>query len=292
MTRLIVNADDFGLTQGVNQSILELHRAGVLTSATLMATARHFPAAAAEATSGHPAHLPPLGTGCHVVLVDGAASLPHSELSSLTDSSQRFRPTLGSFVYDLLRGRIPEEEIELEAVSQIRRLQAAGVKVTHLDTHKHTHMFGRVLRPVLRAARLCGVPCIRNPFEPEWSIVATSNAPLMRKLQVRLLRTQRRRFAQFVRETGLITTDGAVGVLATGTLDRTALERLLSRLPSGTWELVCHPAFYDDELETVGTRLRESRATEHAALMATVPDFLKARPDVQLIHFGQLSAAG
>ena len=81
MTRLILNADDFGLTSGVNLSVVELNRAGALTSATLMATARHFGAAAAEAAvQPHTGHMA-LGIGCHVVLVDGVSSLPHSEAS-------------------------------------------------------------------------------------------------------------------------------------------------------------------------------------------------------------------
>jgi predicted glycoside hydrolase/deacetylase ChbG (UPF0249 family) len=288
VTRLILNADDFGLTSGVNQSIVELNRAGVLTSATLMATARHFGSAAAEAAIPPRGHHQPLGIGCHVVLVDGASSLPHAEISALTDSTGHFRPALGRFIYDLVRGSIPEAEIELEAVSQIRLLQAAGVKVTHLDTHKHTHMFARVLRPLLRAARTCGVRAIRNPFEPDWSAGATANAPLVRRLQVQLLRTLRRRFTDLVRDAGLATTDGALGVLATGTLDSATLDRLLARMPEGTWELVCHPAYYDQELESTATRLRESRATEHAALLRRMPSFLKEHPDVELIHFGQL----
>jgi predicted glycoside hydrolase/deacetylase ChbG (UPF0249 family) len=291
VTRLILNADDFGLTSGVNQSIVELNRAGVLTSATLMATAGHFGAAAAEAGAELRAGQAALGVGCHVVLVDGVSSLPHTEISTLTLPSGRFRPTLGSFVYDLVRGSIPEAEIELEAVSQIRLLQAAGVKVTHLDTHKHTHVFARVLRPLLRAAHLCGVRAIRNPFEPAWSVSATPNAQLSRRMQVRLLNTQRSNFLRLVRKAGLTTTDGALGVLATGTLDSATLDRLLARMPEGTWELVCHPAYYDQELESITTRLKESRATEHAALLDAMPRFSKARPDVELLHFGRLQPA-
>ncbi|MBB6146568.1 putative glycoside hydrolase/deacetylase ChbG (UPF0249 family) [Silvibacterium bohemicum] len=288
MPRLILNADDFGLTPGVNQSIMELNRAGALTSATLMATARHFTAAAAgSAGQSHAAKLP-LGVGCHVVLVDGAPASPLSEIPELALSSGNFRPTLGSFLIDLLRGSIPEAEIELEAIAQIRTLQAAGVRVTHLDTHKHTHMFARVLRPLLRAAQICGVGAIRNPFEPQWSVAATPHAPLTRRMEVQLLRTRRRYFMERVRAAGLATTDGALGVLATGTLDAATLERLLTAMPEGTWELVCHPAYYDRELDAVATRLRESRAIEHAALLETVPRLAASLPKVELIHFGEM----
>jgi chitin disaccharide deacetylase len=286
--RLILNADDFGLTQGVNQSIVELNRAGALTSATLMATASHFSAAAAEAIDGFRRHPLPLGVGCHIVLVDGTPALPPAEIPALASASRRFRPTLGSFLFDLLRGSIPEAEIELEAIAQIRRLQAAGVRVTHLDTHKHTHMFARVLRPLLRAARICGVRAIRNPFEPAWSAAATPGAPPARRMQVQVLGMQRKGFLRRVGEAGLATTDGALGVLATGTLDHATLDQLLAKMPEGTWELVCHPAYYDRELDAVQTRLRESRATEHATLLQTIPAFVASHPNVELIHFGQL----
>lgn len=284
MTRLILNADDFGLTPGVNRSILELNRAGALTSATLMATAPHTAAAAASAAGN-----PSLGVGCHVVLVDGAPLLPRDKIPSLAPRSGEFRPGLGAFVRDLMRGSIPEAEIELEAVAQIRRIQAAGVHVTHLDTHKHTHIFPRVLRPLLRAALQCGVRAVRNPFEPDWALKATRNAPLMRRMQVRLLRTQRRAFLRLLEKTGIATTDGAIGVLATGTLNAQTLEALLAAMPSGTWELVCHPGYFDEDLTKVQTRLRDSRAVEHDALLQTVPRFLAAHPEITAIHFGQIA---
>jgi chitin disaccharide deacetylase len=284
VSQLILNADDFGLTTGINQSIMELHHAGALTSATLMATASHFPAAAAESLANGRA----LGVGCHVVLVDGTPALPPHEIPGLAPASGHFRPSLGAFVTDLLRGAIPEAEIELEATAQIHRLQSAGVHLTHLDTHKHTHMFPAVLRPLLRAARHCGIHAIRNPFEPEWATAATAHAPWTRKLQVRLLRRLRPQFMENIRQAGLATTDGAVGVLATGTLDASTLTQLLDRMPEGTWELVCHPGYYDQGLDAVATRLKESRATEHSALLEVVPAFRQKHRQTGLIHFGNL----
>ncbi len=279
--RLIVNADDFGLTPGVNRAILELNAAGVLTSATLMATGAAFRSAI------HAAFVQPsLGVGCHVVLVDGAPVLHSSEIPSLA-SAEGFRPSLGAFTRDLLRGRIRSSDIEREAVAQIRRLQCAGITVSHVDTHKHTHMFPRVLRPLLRAALACGVPAIRNPFEPGWALRAT-RAPLGRRVQVHLLTLYRNQFLRAVRAAGLLTTQGAVGVLATGTLDAATLERLLAAMPAGAWELVCHPGYDDAALAASRTRLTASRETERAALL----DVLPRTPDLHLIHFEQLAGRG
>jgi len=287
--QLIINADDFGMTAGVNRAILELGRRGAVTSATLMAAA---PAAAEAAEAG--LRRPGFGVGCHVVLVDGAPISPPDAIPTLIDprsptKAPRFRSTLGAFVRDLLRGRIREADIEAEAVAQIRRLRQLDIAVTHLDSHKHTHAFPRVLRPLLRAAVLCNVACIRNPFEPEWSIAATGNAGLLRRLQVRALRSQRRYFLEAAEHIGVLTTDGSLGVLATGSLDEATLRRILAAMPEGVWELVCHPGCVDDDLKAAGTRLVDSREIERAALGEVVPEF--ARRGVSLLHFGQLKAA-
>jgi hypothetical protein len=105
---------------------------------------------------------------------------------------------------------------------------------------------------------------------------------------VKLLRTRRHEFLRLVRDAGLKTTDGAVGVLATGTLDTETLHRLLAAMPEGTWELVCHPGYPDAALDGVQTRLRESRAIEHGALLGGIPSYMKMHPEIQLVHFGQL----
>jgi predicted glycoside hydrolase/deacetylase ChbG (UPF0249 family) len=271
------------LTTGVNAAVVELNRAGALTSATLMATANSFNEAVSDAKT-----LPSLGVGCHVVLVDGTPALPADKIPSLIDPSApnnaQFRPNLSGFLTDLLRGRISDSEIEAEATAQIQKLKAAGIAVTHVDTHKHTHMFPRVLRPLLRAALACGVKAIRNPFEPNWSLNATANAGHVRKMQVRLLRSQSATFTQEVTRAGLLTTDGAIGVLATGTLDRQTIRNLLAAMPDGTWELVCHPGYNDAALQQERTRLLASREVERTALLETIPT-----ADVERIHFGQLS---
>jgi chitin disaccharide deacetylase len=285
--RLIVNADDFGLTAGINTAIIELNEAGVLTSSTLMASGPSFAAAVHLAFAQTP-----LGVGCHVVLVDGSPLLPAGEAGSLIGSSEggrpRFRPTLGRFARDLLRGRIREAEIEAETVAQIRRIQSSGLYVTHLDTHKHTHMFRGVLRPLLRAARHCGVGAVRNPFEPAWSVRATSGGSLMRRLEVRALGTRRVSFAKATRQSGIATTDGAIGVQATGSLDQATLQNLLRAMPNGDWELVCHPGYCDRDLEQTRTRLQASREVERQTLLAVLPQRLAEDPALALINFSQL----
>ena len=235
-----------------------------------------------------------LGVGCHIVLVDGSPVADPSAIRTLLDCSGKsggaqFRSTLGSFVRDLTLGRIDGAHIEQEATAQILRLRQAGVTVTHVDTHKHTHMFPPVLEAVLRAAKACDVHAIRNPFEPGWSVAATADAGAIRALQVRLLGRFRHRFWKLVREHAFATTDGCLGVAATGTLQVSTLQAILSRLPEGTWELVCHPGYVDEELCATRTRLQGSRETEVVALRK-LPDKLACSPTaIQVIHYSQLS---
>ena len=268
MRQLIVNADDFGLTRGINRAILELHRQGVLTSATLMANAPATGDAIALAQQ-----TPSLGVGCHIVLVDGDPLLStQREIPNLGDPiTGKLRQTLINFLAGTYRywpARHPRMagEIEAETAAQIAKLQQAGLKLTHIDTHKHTHMFPAVLRPVLRAARAAGIRVVRNPFESAWSRRATAGAPFTRRLEVNLLARLKPAFQRIVAEEGFTTTDGALGVLATGTLDTSAVSSFLGALPDGVWELVTHPGYSDPDLALARTRLRASRDIERQAL--------------------------
>jgi predicted glycoside hydrolase/deacetylase ChbG (UPF0249 family) len=128
--RLIINADDFGLTTGVNRGIADCCRTGVATSTTLMANSKAFDQAVQIAGELGPK----AGVGCHVMLVDGAPLLPAAQVSSLLDNgSGEFRRGIGEFALGALRGKIRPEEMEAEAVAQIRKAQAAGVRQGQLD---------------------------------------------------------------------------------------------------------------------------------------------------------------
>ena len=279
MSRLIVNADDFGLTPGVNRAIVELHQAGVLTSATLMARAGATDQAIDLALAN-----PSLGVGCHIVLVDGEPVLPPGQVPSLVDKTTgRFPPALTTLLRRLALGRINPAEIQAEASAQIARLQGRGLRLTHIDTHKHTHMFPPVLRPVLRAAQQAGIRSIRNPFEPEWAIRASSRAGWLRSAEVFALRRFGPYFRRLITAEGFSTTDGTIAVAGTGVLDAAMVRSLIRQLPAGTWELVTHPGYNDADLDKVRTRLRASRDIERAALKA-----LKDFPNLELTSFAGL----
>jgi predicted glycoside hydrolase/deacetylase ChbG (UPF0249 family) len=286
MKRLIVNADDFGLTGGVNRAIVACHRGGIVSSATLMATGACFDEAVAMA-----AQMPQLSVGCHVVLVDGEPLLPANEVRSLlAPGTSRFYHSIGEVLRAVAGGRFRAEEVEAEAEAQFARLQASKVEVSHFDTHKHTHMFPSLLRPLLRSASAHGITAVRNPFEAPgvigWREARGNKTLLVRKAETALLRTVLyRRWLRTVRAAGFATTDGSLGVAVTGTLDETRLRAMLRRMPPGTWELVCHPGYNDGELAAVRTRLRESREVEMRALLAITAGELSEEYGAELVPF-------
>jgi len=286
--RLIPNADDFGLTHGINRAIAELHSAGAISSATLMASG----AAVDDAVEVARAH-PTLGVGCHIVLTDGAPVSPPSSIRSLLGpDGKNFRPSLVDFVQALLLGRINEDEIAREALAQVERLQRAGIHPTHLDTHKHTHLFPGIARPLLQVAERCGVRAIRNPFEPGWSLALKHGSPA-RRIAIRLIGLLRPRFEAHaqLRDGCMLTTDGTVAISATGELNATTLAEVLRALPSsGSYELCCHPGYNDGELDCVITRLRGQREIEREALLSEIPKALARADAPTLVHYGNLAA--
>jgi predicted glycoside hydrolase/deacetylase ChbG (UPF0249 family) len=262
--RLILNADDFGLTPGINRAIAELHSAGALTSATLMANGPAFDDAIRIAHAQ-----PTLAIGCHIVLTDGIPLSPPETIPTLLGPDRRsFRASLTDFFAAVLIGKVSAAEIEREAHAQIARIQQEGISLTHIDTHKHTHILARVARPLLAIAERAGIPAIRNPFEPRWSI-ALGKSRILRRLQLRSLRFLQPRFLALpqIRSGRVVTTNGTLGISATGNLNSTTLRAILNAMPSGTWELVCHPGYNDRDLDAVRTRLRSTRDIERATLL-------------------------
>lgn len=296
MRQLIVNADDLGLTAGVNRGILEAHAEGLVSSTTLMANGRAFDHAVVSLRA-----TPQLSVGCHVVLVDGAPVADPASVSSLVASSASdgsrtpvFYSRLSAFAGLALTNCLDRDQLTAEIVAQVRKLQAAGVSVSHLDTHKHTHVFPVVLDCLLRAARICGVPAIRNPFVPLGAMrgLHRIHRTLWKRYgQVRLLRGFSGGFREKVARAGLLTPDGVIGVVETGAFEGSLLRRAMENLPAGTWELVCHPGYDDGELRTIRTRLLESRDLERRLLMSEELKEFLARQKIRVISYRALAGA-
>jgi len=294
--RLIVNADDFGYTSGVNRAIVEAHSHGVVTSSTLMANGAAFAEAVQLAKT-----VPTLSVGCHVVLTDGEPVLPAAQLPSLTSSSQssssqssasHFRDGMVTFAARAIAGDMKADEITAEAAAQIRKIQSAGITVSHIDTHKHTHLFPKILRPLLRAAAGCGVRAVRNPFGPRLPLrsnhLLTRPGLWTRYVEVRVLGAFAGKFREAVDREGFTTPDGTLGIVVTGALDETLFYAIARSIPEGTWEFVCHPGYNDADLQQGKTRLRESRETELRVLTLPAAREVLTQQGIELISYSDL----
>jgi len=287
LRRLIINADDLGLTHGVSSAIERCHRQGVVTSSTLMANSQAYDAAVAMA-----ARNPELGVGCHVVLIDGVPLLPVASVPSLVRPDGRFRDGFLEFARTARGGRLNASEVYAEAAAQISRLRQSGIGVTHVDTHKHVHMFAAVLRPLLEAARDCGVRAVRNPFPAARPL---AYAHLLRRprlwtryTEVKMLAPLKATFTHETERTGVLTTDGTFGVVSTGALDLSLFAAIVGCIPEGTWEFVCHPGYNDPELDGVRTRLRSSRVKEMEVLTSPEARRLLQQRGIELISYRDL----
>lgn len=240
---LIVNADDFGFTRDVNAGIIEAHQRGILTSATLMATGAAF-ADAVELARAHPS----LDVGCHLVLV-GAPGLPPSLLALVAAVAARRLP-LG----DILR-------------AQVEKICRAGLRPSHVDTHKHTHLLPAVFEEVARVAQEFGIRWVRRPLP----------APLFRPW-----------LRQIPSRYGLRMTDHFAGFRLTGRFGASELVRLIRRLPPGLTEFMCHPGRCTGELRRASTRLKETRERELAALTAPEVRDAVTAAGVRLVSFREL----
>jgi hopanoid biosynthesis associated protein HpnK len=256
MKQLIVNADDFGLTRGVNQGIIRAHREGILTSATLMATAREFDHAVALALAN-----PELGVGCHLVLVGGRAVAPAEAVSSLADRDGKLPSSLALFAARVSVGRVRPSEIERELRAQIEKIRGAGIEPSHVDTHKHTHVHPVVMEAVGRVVREYGIKRIRNPIEnlrDSWNGVGLST----RLAPAGIVRVVGRRFRAISERYGLASPDHFLGLAETGQLGPEALCRMIEALPEGSTEIMLHPGVCDDDLAKTGSRLQGQRQLE------------------------------
>jgi chitin disaccharide deacetylase len=284
--RLIVNADDFGFTSGVNRAIVEAHTHGVVTSSTLMANSRAF-TEAAELTKT----TPNLSIGCHVVLTDGEPVLAPEQLLSITSGS-KFHDGMAAFAARAIAGNMDANEITAEATAQMRKIQSTGIVVSHFDTHKHTHLFPKILRPLLHAAAACGVRALRNPFGPRRplrssQLLARPNL-WTRYAEMQVLNRFAAKFRDAVDRQGFITPDGTLGIEVTGALDETLFHAIARSIPEGTWEFVCHPGYNDADLQSAKTRLRESREIELRVLTLPAARQALSREGIELISYRDL----
>jgi predicted glycoside hydrolase/deacetylase ChbG (UPF0249 family) len=255
LKRLVINADDFGFTPDVNAGIIHAHRHGILTATTLMANGDAFDDAVRLARE-----TPTLDIGCHLVLVQGGSLVTGRPLPE----------TARQLLVALARRQIDVYE-ELRA--QVKKILAAGLRPTHLDSHKHTHALPSIFRVVVRIAHEFGIPYVRLPFD--------ATLPLARVP----LDFARRRYCQWTQGSNVCMTDHFTGFRLTGSLTERTFEAAICSLRQGMTEFMCHPGFLGPALLQARTRLKESRLRELEALTSPHIRQLIAAQKVELGDF-------
>lgn len=269
---LIVNADDFGLSPGVSQGIIQAHHEGILTSTTMMVNFPWAPACAAMLQEA-----PGLAVGIHLNATTGRPVLPAAEVPSLVTPegamSKRFWH---------LRFGIKWEELVREWEAQVARgMELIGRRPTHLDTHGFTQGYAGFAKAMVTVARKFGIQAVRilRPG-PQMPRPATFRgwSPLDLLYQ-RYLRAS----CQLTEASGLKRPDQT----AVGDWDVERLLARLERLEPGVTELVCHPGRVDETVRQISS-LQERREVELAALTDPRVRRAMAQHGIRLISFADL----
>lgn len=280
LRRLIVNADDFGISRGVNDGILEAARVGGITSTSLMVNLPDSADAVARARQ-----CPGISVGLHFNLTVGDALIGPSSLTQGTTST--FFP-LSRLLAAASLGMLDESDIERECLAQIDRMTRAGFPPTHLDSHRHVHTHPAIYPAVLRAVQARRIPHLRVPCEPLDVNAGVLGATMKKSVLLLSANRSRRMNGAAMGPAQQIT--GFVGIsLQGGTSFRERLFSLLRDLPAGTTELMTHPGYPDAGLAKRDSYTVE-REVELRVLCSTEFRELLRENRVALANFGDQTA--
>ncbi|MGH9847991.1 MAG: carbohydrate deacetylase, partial [Blastocatellia bacterium] len=261
--------------------IIECHTRGIVTSATLMANMPAFEDAVALARA-HPS----LGVGLHFNITEGRPVADAARVGSLLDARGEFLGTSTALLRRAMLGRLRVEEVVVELRAQVEKALEAGVGLTHVDSHKHSHALPLVAAAMARTIGDYGIRAMRTPrerwrFDPGFGSIKL----IAQSIGAFALSQLCRASEETLRRMGVKTTDAFHGVARAGYWNKPWLLGLIGQLPEGVSEQMCHPGYDDNDLGRLNTRLRGSRVNELQLL--TDPDVAAKLQEqgVRLIHF-------
>jgi len=229
--RLVVNADDFGMSAAISRGIVRAHREGIVTSASLLGNCADLEAARALLSEA-----PGLGVGVHLALVEGGPVADPAQVPSLLTPAGRFMSRGAEFIAAWTKRKIDAGDVEREFEAQVQRIRAAGIKIDHLDTHHHVGFLPVVGRTVEAIARRYDIGAIRSEIEsPTLSWVTDPRRGLKAGVLTGLNWLTRRQLG--VRRHSA----QSWGYVESGRLDEIRVLEIIGRLGPGTHELICHP---------------------------------------------------
>lgn len=232
LREIIFSADDFGLTESVNEAVEQANREGRLTQASLMVAAP----AAADAVQ-RAKTLPDLKVGLHLVLVDGDSQLGHARLPHITGPDGRFSTNQAALGVKYFFSPKARRELRAEIEAQFAAFAKTGLPLHHADAHKHFLLHPTIARMMIEVGKQYGLKRLRIPAEPP-SIMAQLGESVGfgdRALYAwtKLLRWQAR---------GLELPDQVFGLKWSGHMTPERVARLLPLVPAGRTEIYTHPA--------------------------------------------------
>lgn len=241
---IIINGDDFGFSNGVNQAIIKAHEQGVLTSTSLMVTGD-----AAEDAIAYAQSHPNLAVGLHLVLVCGKSVLPQSQIPHLVDSD-------GNFPNDSLQAGLryqfnhaARRELRLEIRAQLEKFRATGLKLSHVDGHLHLHSHPVVLSILVELAEEFNIRVIRLPSEELNFTLKLDRSDLPTKLLWSFVFTGLRIYGEgLLKSKGIYFCDRVYGLLQSGRMNEDYLQGLIAQIQDKVVEIYSHPALtFPDE---------------------------------------------
>lgn len=235
MKQLIINADDFGLHENINQGIIEGHTNGCITSTSLMAGAPAFEHATALA-----AEYPQLGIGVHLTLVGAQPVTDPKHIPSLVDSEGQLCDSYPVFLKKFCAADVRLVDVERELTAQVKKILSAGIAITHLDSHQHMHVVPGILGIVIRIAKEFNIRAIRIPAEPLlfFGGFKPDAGRIIGRSGLSILASLARIKAQ---QSGLVAPDYFYGMLAGGSMDERILLQIINNMSDGVTEVMIHP---------------------------------------------------
>lgn len=286
---LIINADDFGYTPGVNAAIVRCSQEGVLSSTTIMASGPAFDGAVAMARRN-----PAMGIGVHLTLTGLPPVSAPGDIPGLTDERGLLLPSPARLLCALAAGRVKRETVRKELDRQVARVLDCGIVPTHLDSHKHVMVIPQVLDAAAEIAAKYSIRWVRNPFDrcrlgdflPHLE-KAAKEVCMKQHLRSRAIAAFRPYFFRRIRKGGLRTPGHFFGISLTGLWNKAAVIEMLKSLPPGISEWMVHPGDCDEALRKQKTRLVEERQRERDLLTASWLKAELAGHGITVIHFGE-----
>jgi predicted glycoside hydrolase/deacetylase ChbG (UPF0249 family) len=246
---IYINADDFGWTDGHNLAVERAHRYGVLNRASLLANGLAF-----EGAVGLAGEMPNLQVGVHLTLNEGRPLSSPANLSMLLNGSQLFPDTLNALARLWLGGRLSRIEVRREWRAQIEHVLKAGIRPSHLDSHKHVHLIPPLLDVAVQLAGEYKIPYLRLPKESK------AGALFERGLSGATLWMLAVRAQQIMSRSGLSFASCFIGVGSSGAMTGDRLLRAVRSAPQGITEIMTHPAVVTPSVAGLQQRYRWASA--------------------------------